>query len=95
MLQITRTKLATIRNFMVVFDKFNVSGIYNCINYTLRSQWPRGLRNELSSPAQTLGSWDRFPLEAWRPVCIYSVFVLSCVQVAALRRADIPSEESY
>jgi hypothetical protein len=28
-------------------------------------------------------------------VCVYSVFVLSCVQVAALRRADPPSKESY
>jgi hypothetical protein len=29
-----------------------------------RPQWPRGLRHELSSPAQTLGSWIRIPLEA-------------------------------
>jgi hypothetical protein len=28
-------------------------------------------------------------------VCIYAVFVLSCVQVAALRRADPLSKESY
>jgi hypothetical protein len=28
-------------------------------------------------------------------VCLYSVFVLSCVQVEALRRADPPSKESY
>jgi hypothetical protein len=28
-------------------------------------------------------------------VCVYSVFVLSCVQVAALGRADPPSKESY
>jgi hypothetical protein len=28
-------------------------------------------------------------------VCVYSVFVLSCVQVAALRRTDPPSKESY
>jgi hypothetical protein len=28
-------------------------------------------------------------------VCVYSVFVLSCVQVAALRRADPSSKESY
>jgi hypothetical protein len=49
-----------------------------------RSQWPRGLRYELSSSAQTLGSWDRIPLEVWMSVCIYSVFVLSCMQVAGL-----------
>jgi hypothetical protein len=28
-------------------------------------------------------------------VCVYSVFVLSCMQVAALWRADPPSKESY
>jgi hypothetical protein len=53
-----------------------------------RSQWPRGLRRELFSPSQTLGSWVRIPLEAWIFACVYSLFVLSCVQVAALRRAD-------
>jgi hypothetical protein len=61
-----------------------------------RSQWLRsGLRHELSSPAQTLGSWVRIPLEARMSVCVYSVFMLSCVQVAALRPADPPSKESY
>jgi hypothetical protein len=44
-----------------------------------RSQWPRGLRHELSSSARTLGSWVRIPLEVWMSVCVYSVFVLSCV----------------
>jgi hypothetical protein len=52
-------------------------------------------KHELSSLAQTLGSWVRIPLEAWMSVCGYSVFVLSCVQVAALRWADPPSKESY
>jgi hypothetical protein len=28
-------------------------------------------------------------------VCVYSVVTLSCVYVAALRRADPPSKESY
>jgi hypothetical protein len=42
-----------------------------------RSQWPRGLRHELTSPAQTLGSWVRIPLQAWMSVCVY-VLVLSC-----------------
>jgi amino acid transporter len=28
-------------------------------------------------------------------VCVYYVFVFSCVYVAALRRADHPSKESY
>jgi hypothetical protein len=43
------------------------------------SQWPRGLTHEMSSPAQTLGSWVLIPFEAWIAVHISSVFVLSCV----------------
>jgi hypothetical protein len=64
-------------------------------NRTCRWRWPRGLRHELSSPARTLASWVRISLEAWMSVCVYSVFVLSCMYVAALRRADPPSKESY
>jgi hypothetical protein len=41
-----------------------------------RSQWPRGLRREMSSPARILGSWVRIPFEAWMFVYVYSVFVL-------------------
>jgi hypothetical protein len=41
-----------------------------------RSQWPRGLRKEVSSPARTLGSLVQIPLNAWMFVCLYSVFVL-------------------
>jgi hypothetical protein len=60
-----------------------------------RSQWSHGLSHEPSSSARTLGSWVPVPLEAWMSVCVYSVFVLFCVQVATLRRADPPSKESY
>jgi hypothetical protein len=60
-----------------------------------RSQWPRDIKHELSSPAQTLGSWVRNLLGAWMSVCVCSVFVLSFVGGAALRRADPPSKESY
>jgi hypothetical protein len=60
-----------------------------------RSQWPHGLRHEMSSPAQTLGSWVRIPLEACMSVCVYSVFILFCMSVAALLWADPPSKESY
>jgi hypothetical protein len=60
-----------------------------------RSKWPRGLRHEVFWSAQILGSWVRIPLETCMSVCVYSVFVLSCVQVAALRRADPPSKEPY
>jgi hypothetical protein len=43
------------------------------------SQWPCGLRDEISSPAQTLGSWVRIPLETWLSVRLYYVSVFFCV----------------
>jgi hypothetical protein len=39
----------------------------------------RGLRHEMSSPDQTLGSWTRIPLEAWMTFCVSSIFVLPYV----------------
>jgi hypothetical protein len=68
---------------------------YSCRDTEGRSQWQHGLRHEHSSPARILGSWIRIPLEAWMSVCVYSVFVLLCVEVEALRQADSPSKESY
>jgi hypothetical protein len=62
-------------------------------SYNRRSQWPQGLRHELSSPPRTLGSCVRIPLEAC--MCVFILFVLSYVQRAALRHADPPSKESY
>jgi hypothetical protein len=59
-----------------------------------RSQWPRGLEHEPSSLARTLGSYLTQVMDVCI-VCVYSVLVLSCVQVAALRRADPSSKESY
>jgi hypothetical protein len=56
-----------------------------------RSQWPRCLVHEMFSLALTLGSLVRIPLKAWLSVCIYCMFVLSCV----LRGADPPPKESY
>jgi hypothetical protein len=43
--------------------------------YSRRSQWLRGLRHELSSPARTLGSWFPTLPEAWMSVRISSVSV--------------------
>jgi hypothetical protein len=63
--------------------------------FGIGSQWPRGLRHEMSSLVRTLGSWVRIPLKGWMSVCVYSVFMLSCVSVAAFRRADHSSKESY
>jgi hypothetical protein len=68
---------------------------YPYIYVACRSQWLRVLRHELSSPARTLGSWVRAPLQAWMFVCVYSVFVLSCEHVMVFRRADPLSKESY
>jgi hypothetical protein len=51
--------------------------IFYCSKQDLsRSQYPRCLRNELSSLAQTLGSWVRIPLRAWIfGVCVLLFFV--------------------
>jgi hypothetical protein len=35
---------------------------YRCLSVSCRSQWPRGLGYELSSPSPTLRSWVRIPL---------------------------------
>jgi hypothetical protein len=41
------------------------------------SQWPCGLRHELSSPSRMLGSWVRIPLKAWMSVCAF-ILCLCC-----------------
>jgi hypothetical protein len=46
--------------------------VVNC-----RSQWPRGLRHELSSVARTLGSWIRIPFEARMSLCAF-ILCLCC-----------------
>jgi hypothetical protein len=56
-----------------------------------RSQWRRGLRQEISSLARTLGPWVRIALKAWMSVC---AFIL-CMCCPALQRADHSSKESY
>jgi hypothetical protein len=58
-----------------------------------RSQCPRGLGHETSSLARTLGLCVRIPVKAWM---FAFILCLCCpVKVAALRRADQPSKESY
>jgi hypothetical protein len=44
--------------------------ILECYIRKCRSQWPRGLRHELSSLARTLRSRVRIPLNAWMSVCV-------------------------
>jgi hypothetical protein len=44
-----------------------------------RSQRPRGLKHELSSPDQTLGSWVRIPLKSMDVcVCLFCVCAVVC-----------------
>jgi hypothetical protein len=45
--------------------------------------------------SRTVESWVRIPLEAWMSVYVYSMFVLFCLKVDALRRAEPLSKESY
>jgi hypothetical protein len=53
-----------------------------------------GVRPEMSSPAQTLGSRIRIPLEARMSVRVYSVSAVLCRQRPCYR-ADPPPKESY
>jgi hypothetical protein len=52
---------------------FTKSKTHHC-----RSQWPRGLRHELSSLARTLASWARIPFEAWMSVLCAFILCLCC-----------------
>jgi hypothetical protein len=42
-------------------------------------QLPITVATRFKEPAQTLGSWVRIQIEAWMPVCVYSIFVLFLV----------------
>jgi hypothetical protein len=64
----------SIASVIISFDLF---GNYRSIHGG--SQWPRGLRHEMSSLARKLGSLDRIPLMAWMSVCVYSVCVVLCI----------------
>jgi hypothetical protein len=88
-----------VRFQVIIAANFQINGFQHTTFSSLYSrkygsQWSRDLRHELSSPSQTLGSWVRVTLESWMPVYIYSLFVLSCVYIVALRLADPPSKES-
>jgi hypothetical protein len=77
------------------FFNFKAAGIcnnYSALNVQARWQWSRGLRHKLSSNAGLIGSNSTEGMDVGvRLFCI----VLSCVYVAALRRAHHSSEESY
>jgi hypothetical protein len=48
----------------IILQNFIRSSFQYTITCTRRTQWPRGLKHEPSSPAWTLGSWVGIPLEA-------------------------------
>jgi hypothetical protein len=59
-------------------------------SFGCRSQWPRGLRQELSSPAPTLRSWVRIPL---RHGCLYVFCVrLFCVYIVSGETPSRPNK---
>jgi hypothetical protein len=58
-------------HFVIIFILKCWSGVVG------RSQHPRCWKHEMSSPAQTLGSWIRILVEAW--MFAFILFALSCV----------------
>jgi hypothetical protein len=65
---------------MFVYYKETVRYSHNYLIYLreeslCRSQWPRGLWHELSSPARTLGLWVRNTLKAWMYVFILCLYM--------------------
>jgi hypothetical protein len=80
---------------LTVFQNHSILRHFTVVIQPNLSQWPRGLRHELSSPSRTLGSWVGIPPKAWVSMCVYSVFVLLYMYVASLRLADPPSKEFY
>jgi hypothetical protein len=66
--------------YLVIKCSLSLEREYNIGKVTVSlSQWPPGLRREISSLTRKLGSWVWIPLKAWMSVCAYSVFMLSCV----------------
>jgi hypothetical protein len=57
-----------------------LQNLYNSSTISSRSQRPRGLMHEMSSPGRTLGPWIRIPLKAMN-VCLR----LFCVSVVLCR----------
>jgi hypothetical protein len=44
--------------------------------HSSRSQWPRGMRQELSSLVRTLASWVQVPHKAWMSLCAFIILCL-------------------
>jgi hypothetical protein len=70
---------------------YSVLLMYCCsILFMSRSQWPRGLRHELSSPAPTLRSWVRIPLRHGC-LCVFCVRFF-CFYVVSNETASRPNK---
>jgi hypothetical protein len=69
-------RMSSKRYFLFILYYSTFSENFISISHLRRSQWPRGLKHELSSPAPTLRSWVRIPLEAWMFVCALCAFIL-------------------
>jgi hypothetical protein len=53
-----------------------------------RSQWPRGLRHELSSPAPKLGSWVGIPLRHGC-LCVFCVRIISELKLLIKKKLNM------
>jgi hypothetical protein len=66
--------------FVNFVNSFQMTILCVCIYiYICRSQWPRGLRHELSSLARKLGSCVRIPFKAW--MSVYAFIPCLCCPV--------------
>jgi hypothetical protein len=89
---------STFRIYICNYNNLKVLSAWALLLYSMlivfRSHWPRGLRNDLYSHARILvvGSNPTGGVDVC--MCLFR-FMLSCVYVAALRRTDPQSKESY
>jgi hypothetical protein len=79
--RLTTHLLASIPTYLpTTYIQITINAFIHTYTDTCRSQWPRGLRHELSSLVLTLGSWVRISLKVcmsvyafilclWCPVC--------------------------
>jgi hypothetical protein len=74
LLRVTSGKSANILSTLIPKTIFYLrvrnNVFYKPTSIFCRSQWPRSLRHEMSSPIRMLGSWVRIPLKAWMFACV-------------------------
>jgi hypothetical protein len=75
-----RTDLVIVKcfNCCLTLKEYRYFLVYSPYIYSLhRSQWSCSLRHEMSSLAQTLGSWVWIPLKEWMSMCAF-ILCLCC-----------------